>query len=67
MPSYRVARCGAKTTPPTTIPARIAGEPKPGGVFRIYHRDSPGSASIHEGATNSINIPSLSAVYRDFC
>ena len=26
--------------------AAIAGEPKPGGVFRIYHRDSPGSASI---------------------
>ena len=35
----------------------IAGEPKQGGIFRIYHRDSPGSASIHEGATNSINIP----------
>ena len=34
----------------------IAGEPKQGGIFRIYHRDSPGSASIHEGATNSINI-----------
>ena len=37
--------------------AAIAVEPKPGGIFRIYHRDSPGSASIHEGATNSINIP----------
>src|SRR5215475_380089 len=35
----------------------IASEPKQGGIFRIYHRDSPGSASIHEGATNSINIP----------
>jgi peptide/nickel transport system substrate-binding protein len=35
----------------------IAGESKQGGIFRIYHRDSPGSASIHEGATNSINIP----------
>src|SRR5260370_10447976 len=34
-----------------------AGEPKQGGVFRIYHRDSPGSASIHEGATYSINVP----------
>ena len=31
--------------------------PKQGGIFRIYHRDSPGSASIHEGATYSINIP----------
>ena len=34
-----------------------AGEAKQGGIFRIYHRDSPGSASIHEGATYSINIP----------
>ena len=28
-----------------------AGEPKQGGILRMYHRDSPGSASIHEGAT----------------
>src|SRR4030088_2048794 len=34
-----------------------AAEPKQGGIFRIYHRDSPGSASIHEGATYSVNIP----------
>src|SRR5450755_3627501 len=37
--------------------AALAGEPKQGGILRIYHRDSPGSASIHEGATYSINIP----------
>src|SRR5262249_51195325 len=37
--------------------AATAGEEKQGGIFRIYHRDSPGSASIHEGATYSINIP----------
>src|ERR1700730_2889789 len=30
---------------------------KQGGILRIYHRDSPGSASIHEGATYSINVP----------
>jgi peptide/nickel transport system substrate-binding protein len=30
---------------------------KQGGIFRIYHRDSPGSASIHEEATYSVNIP----------
>ena len=30
---------------------------KQGGIFRIYHRDSPGSASIHEGATYSMNVP----------
>ena len=35
----------------------FAGEPKSGGIFRIYHRDSPGSASIHEGATYSFNVP----------
>src|SRR3974390_2480663 len=35
----------------------LAGEPKQGGILRIYHRDSPGSASIHEGATYSINVP----------
>ena len=37
--------------------ASAAGEPKQGGIFRVYHRDSPGSASIHEGATYSVNIP----------
>jgi len=30
---------------------------KPGGILRIYHRDSPGSASIHEEATFSVNAP----------
>ena len=35
----------------------LAAEPKSGGILRIYHRDSPGSASIHEGATYSINVP----------
>src|SRR6202162_2159725 len=34
-----------------------AAEPKQGGTLRIYHRDSPGSASIHEGATYSLNVP----------
>jgi peptide/nickel transport system substrate-binding protein len=34
-----------------------AAEPKQGGVLRIYHRDSPGNASIHEGATYSVNVP----------
>ena len=37
--------------------ASSAGEPKQGGILRVYHRDSPGSASIHEGATFSINVP----------
>ena len=29
----------------------FAGEPKQGGILRIYHRDSPANASILEGAT----------------
>ncbi len=37
-------------------PVRLAGE-KQGGILRMYHRDSPGSASIHEGATYSVNVP----------
>ena len=35
----------------------FAGEPKQGGILRIYHRDSPANASIHEGATYSVNVP----------
>ena len=35
----------------------LAAEPKQGGILRVYHRDSPGSASIHEGATYSVNVP----------
>src|SRR5438552_9104014 len=34
-----------------------AGEAKQGGMLRVYHRDSPASASIHEEATYSVNIP----------
>ena len=37
--------------------ASAAGEPKQGGILRMYHRDSPGNASIHEGATYSLNVP----------
>jgi peptide/nickel transport system substrate-binding protein len=40
-----------------TSGAALAAEPKQGGILRMYHRDSPGSASIHEGATYSVNIP----------
>src|ERR1700750_1435220 len=35
----------------------LAQTPKQGGILRMYHRDSPGSASIHEGATYSVNVP----------
>jgi peptide/nickel transport system substrate-binding protein len=35
----------------------LAAEPKQGGVLRIYHRDNPPSASIHEEATISTVMP----------
>jgi peptide/nickel transport system substrate-binding protein len=37
---------------------------KPGGVLRIYHRDSPASMSIHEESTNSVSIP-IMAVFNN--
>ena len=37
--------------------AALAAEPKNGGILKVYHRDSPASASIHEGATYSLNVP----------
>jgi peptide/nickel transport system substrate-binding protein len=39
-----------------TAPAS-AQTPKHGGIWKIYHRDSPASASIHEEATYSTVIP----------
>src|SRR5690349_23329970 len=41
----------------TAYDPTLAAEPKSGGIFRIYHRDSPGSASIHEGSSYSFNVP----------
>src|SRR5213593_1819842 len=35
----------------------FAAEPKQVGILRVYHRDSPASASIHEEATYSVNVP----------
>ena len=35
-----------------------------GGVLRIAHRDSPGSLSIHEEATNSV-VTVMMAVYNN--
>src|SRR5258708_16016673 len=32
---------------------------KPGGVLRIYHRDSPASMSVHDEASNSVSIPMM--------
>src|SRR3954468_12414931 len=37
----------------------VALAQKPGGVLRVYHRDSPASMSIHEEGTNSTEIPMM--------
>lgn len=34
-----------------------AQTPKPGGVLRVFHRDSPGSASILEESSDSVTAP----------
>jgi len=41
----------------------LASEPKQGGILRIYHRDSPGSASIHEARPTPST--SLHAIYNN--
>lgn len=57
MRSVRALAAMAALSVLTTSTATLAGEPKQGGILRMYHRDSPGSASIHEGATYSLNVP----------
>jgi peptide/nickel transport system substrate-binding protein len=47
----------ALSSPAVSTVAEAADQPKSGGILQMYHRDSPGSASIHEGATYSLNIP----------
>jgi peptide/nickel transport system substrate-binding protein len=55
----RALRLCATTTLQAAIFAAfaVADEPKHGGILRIYHRDSPASASLHEEATFSANVP----------
>src|SRR6516225_5623684 len=43
----------------TVSVAETAFAQKPGGVLKIYHRDSPASMSILEEATNSTEIPMM--------
>jgi len=38
----------------------MAQQPKSGGVLKMYQRDNPPSASIHEGASFSVNAPFMS-------
>jgi peptide/nickel transport system substrate-binding protein len=41
------------------MPAAGALAQKPGGVLRVYHRDSPASVLILEEASNSVSIPMM--------
>jgi peptide/nickel transport system substrate-binding protein len=47
-----------------TISAGHAAEPKHGGIFHIYHRETPPSLSIIEEATFSVNAPAM-AIYNN--
>lgn len=42
-----------------TLSIAQAGEPKHGGILKVYHRETPPSLSIHEEATFSVNIPAM--------
>ena len=52
-----LALAGLIATQAATAPAASAQEPKRGGILRMYQRDNPPNASIHEGATFSVNAP----------
>ncbi|ODU62487.1 MAG: peptide ABC transporter substrate-binding protein [Acetobacteraceae bacterium SCN 69-10] len=53
----RFATACAVVTGVAASVAAMAAEPKHGGTIKIYQRDNPPSASIHEEATYSVNVP----------
>ncbi|MGY8663587.1 ABC transporter substrate-binding protein [Bradyrhizobium sp. UFLA05-109] len=57
MRSVRALAAMAALAVLTVSTTAFADEGKQGGILRMYHRDSPANASIHEGATYSVNIP----------
>jgi peptide/nickel transport system substrate-binding protein len=44
---------------PTDITKDAPKAAKPGGILRMYHRETPGGISIHEEATYSTNTPMM--------
>src|SRR5262245_46531293 len=54
---HRVVAARSLLIAAVSFTAAAADEPKHGGILKIYHRDSPPSASIHEEATYSTVIP----------
>src|SRR6516225_1036346 len=55
--ALRLVVAGSLLIAAVSFTAAVADEPKHGGILKIYHRDSPPSASIHEEATYSTVIP----------
>ena len=55
--ALRLVVAGLLLIAAVSFTAAVADEPKHGGILKIYHRDSPPSASIHEEATYSTVIP----------
>src|SRR5262245_57594090 len=54
---HRVVAASSLLIAAVSFTAAVADEPKRGGILKIYHRDSPPSASIHEEATYSTVAP----------
>jgi peptide/nickel transport system substrate-binding protein len=55
-PSFRLPALYACLSVALAAPA-AAQQPQPGGILHLYQRDNPASASIHEEATYSTNVP----------
>jgi peptide/nickel transport system substrate-binding protein len=55
--AHRLVMASSLLIAAVSFTAAVADEPKHGGILKIYHRDSPPSASIHEEATYSTVIP----------
>src|SRR5712671_6920094 len=57
------ALAGAAAQEPKQAPTDITRDApkaaKPGGILRMYHRETPGGISIHEEATYSTNTPMM--------
>ncbi len=57
------ALAGAAAQEPKQTPTDITKDApkaaKPGGILRMYHRETPGGISIHEEATYSTNTPMM--------
>jgi peptide/nickel transport system substrate-binding protein len=50
---------GVAVVLPLLLAGAVAVAQKPGGVLRVYHRDSPGNMSIHEEGTISVLAPMM--------